>query len=352
MKLIYSNFRKGEVKIMAENLDDLWYLSSIVDEGNLIKGSTLRKIKVGSSENQNSVKKQVFMEIKVRKTEFSKNSPALRVTGIIIQAPEDIPLGEHHTFNVEAGTEITIIKEKWLKYQLKKLNEACSNKESPLLICVLDREEVYFAIIKKYGYEVLAHIKGDVRKKGDEAKPKSDFYSLIAKQLLEYDSRYLLKQIIVASPAFWKDDFMKVVSGSDIKKKIITAACSSVSTNGIDEVIKRPEVKEALKRERASEEMHLVEKLLLEISKSGQAVYGMEESDNAASLGAVSELLVTDSLIQKSRNEGTYQRIENIMRKTEEINGSITIISSEHEGGKRLDGLGGIAALLRYKMRY
>ena len=62
MKLIYSNFRKGEVKIMAENLDDLWYLSSIVDEGNLVKGSTLRKIKVGSSENQNSVKKPVFIE--------------------------------------------------------------------------------------------------------------------------------------------------------------------------------------------------------------------------------------------------------------------------------------------------
>ena len=126
----------------------------------------------------------------------------------------------------------------------------------------------------------------------------------------------------------------------------------SFSTNGIDEVIKRPEVKEALKRERASEEMHLVEKLLLEISKSGQAVYGMEESDNASSLGAVSELLVTDSLIQKSRNDGFYQKIENIMRKTEEINGSITLISSEHDGGKRLDGLGGIAALLRYKMRY
>ena len=32
--------------------------------------------------------------------------------------------------------------------------------------------------------------------------------------------------------------------------------------------------------------------------------------------------------------------------------GEIEIISSEHEGGKKLDGLGGIAAILRFKLNY
>jgi protein pelota len=39
------------------------------------------------------------------------------------------------------------------------------------------------------------------------------------------------------------------------------------------------------------------------------------------------------------------------MKLTEQNKGSINIISSEHDGGKRLNGLGGIGAVLRYKVR-
>ncbi|MBW2982244.1 mRNA surveillance protein Pelota, partial [Candidatus Woesearchaeota archaeon] len=45
-----------------------------------------------------------------------------------------------------------------------------------------------------------------------------------------------------------------------------------------------------------------------------------------------------------------YDRIDNIMKITDQTKGNITIISSEHEGGKKLDGLGGIAALLRFRI--
>jgi hypothetical protein len=40
------DLRKGEVTIKVENLDDLWYLSHIIDEDDFIKGKTLRKIKI------------------------------------------------------------------------------------------------------------------------------------------------------------------------------------------------------------------------------------------------------------------------------------------------------------------
>jgi protein pelota len=58
-------------------------------------------------------------------------------------------------------------------------------------------------------------------------------------------------------------------------------------------------------------------------------------------MGAVEKLLVVDELV---RNE----KIQNIMNTTENMGGSIEIISSQHDGGKQLEALGSIAAFLRY----
>ena len=354
MKLLYSNLKKGEVKVLTQNLDDLWYLSTIIEPTDIVQGKTLRKIKSKSSDekSRDAKRKSVFIKLQVEKVEFSKYSNVLRVSGIIKEAPEEIPLGEYHTFNIDDNTTVKIIKEQWLKYQIDKLKEACSEKKSSLLICVHDREEAYFALFKKYGYEILAHIQGDVQKKVEENIKKENFYLTTIKKLEEYAERYKIKQIILASPAFWKEELMKELKNKELRQKIILANCSSATKNGLDEVIKRPEVREALKQERTAKEINIVEELFTEIAKNSLAVYGLKETENASLMGAVKELLVTDSLIQKSRNENFFNEVEKIFKMVDKTKGEIEIISSEHEGGTRLNGLGGIGAILRFKIRY
>ena len=354
MKIIHYNTKKGEAKILTQNLDDLWYLSNIIDAGDFIQGKTFRKIKASVSEDKSkdSTKKSIFVKLEVEKVEFSKYSNILRVSGVIREAPEDVPRGEHHTLNVDDNTTITIIKVEWLKYQLDKLKEASSEKKSAILIVVHDREEAYFALFKKYGYEVLSHIEGEVHKKREENIKKENFYLSLIKKMGEYVERHEIKQIILASPSFWKEDLMKELKDNELKKKIILATCSSATKNGIDEVIKRPEVREALKQERAAKEMNKVEELFTEIAKNNLSVYGLKETENAAAMGAIKDLLITDSLIQKSRLENNYKRIESIMKTVDRAKGDIEIISSEHEGGKKLDGLGGIGAILRFRLNY
>ena len=354
MKLLHSNLKKGEVKVLTQNLDDLWYLSNMIDPGDIVQGKTFRKIKSssGDAKSKDAVKKSIFVKLEVESVEFGKHSNVLRVSGIIKEAPEDVPRGEHHTFNVDENTTITIIKEEWLKYQLDKLKEASSETKSAILIVVHDREESYFALFKKYGYEILSHIEGEVQKKRVENIKKENFYLSLINKMKEYVERYEIKQVILASPSFWKEDLMKELKGDDLKQKIILATCSSATKNGIDEVIKRPEVREALKLERTAKEMNKVEELFTEIAKNNLFAYGLKEVENAAAMGAIRDLLVTDSLIQKSRLENFYKRVENIMKTVDKTKGDVEIISSEHEGGNKLDGLGGIGAILRFKMSY
>lgn len=354
MKQLHSNLKSGEIKISIENLDDLWYLSTIIDPGDSVKGKTLRKIKIGDEgdRKQKITKKPVFLQIKAEKIEFSKTSDILRVSGIIEQAPDDISLGTHHTFNLDINSTITIIKTQWLKFQLDKIKEACKEKPSKILIVNHDREEALFATIKKYGFELLSKIEGNVEKKADNVAGDNKFYPEIIKKIEDYDKRYEFNNIIIASPAFWKEELTKKLNNQTLKSKIILATCSSVGKNGIHEIMKRPETIQALKQERASEEIAAVEQLLSEISKDNLAVYGLKQTEDAGVAGAVEKLLITDTMIIRSRDKNKYQQIENILKSVETSKGKVIIISSDHDGGKKLDGLGGIGGILRYKLSY
>ena len=94
-----------------------------------------------------------------------------------------------------------------------------------------------------------------------------------------------------------------------------------------------------------------MEKLLLNISKNKLSTYGLKEVENASNMGAIELLLVTDSLLHKLREKNSFQQLEKIMKNVESSKGTVHIISSDHDAGKKLEGLSGIAAILRYEIK-
>ncbi len=353
MKKLFADFGSGEVRLMVESADDLWHLKGIIEPGDVLKGRTLRKVSTANKEERakDAIRKPMFLGIAVEKVDFGE-AGELRVGGGIVEGPEDIPLGSHHTFALELQSQFTLIKKHWLKFQRDKLELALNASKSQILVIVMDREEAYFALLKSQGHEVLLHLRGNVQKKGDTATATGNFYADVIKKLEEYDVRHLLKSIVIASPAFWKEDLMKQIDNPKLRGKIVLASCSSVGENGIAEVLKRPEVKEALKWERAALEAMAVEELLFEISKQGMGAYGLAEVEKACAMGAVKLLLIADSFLQSSRHEGTYPALEKLMKNVESSRGEVMLISGEHGSGKQLSGIGGLGALLRFKMQY
>lgn len=350
MKLLHSDFKHGKAKVQVENLDDLWYLFHLVLPGDRVSGTTMRKIKIGKEgdRSQKIIKKPIRVTIEVEKVDFARYQNTLRIGGIITQGPDDVTRGSHHTFPVEENTVFTIEKNQWHKYQIKKLKEASKQKAKAILLVVMDRDEAYVAQLKRFGYDVLSHHEGTVQKKTDKEHQTTNFYKELGKVIVEYDKTKQPHHIIIASPAFFKEDFLKQFDNAEIKKKVIVATVSSCTKSAFDELLKRSEVEQALHEEQASLELKQVENLLVEISKNGKAAYGMVDVAEKAYAGAVKELLLTDSFIQNMREEGKFSPVEKIMYASEKSGGEVHIISSEHDGGAKLNGLGGIGAILRY----
>ena len=156
----------------------------------------------------------------------------------------------------------------------------------------------------------------------------------------------------MASPSFFKEDLLKKIKDDDLKKKIVLATCGSVSPNAVDEVLKRDETKQVLRDDRVAKELKVVEELLKEISQEGLAVYGMAETRSAAEAGAIKTLLVSDGEIASQREAETFTGLESIMKVVDQTGGDVVIVTSEYAAGKKLDGLGGVAGLLRYQLQY
>ena len=355
MKIVFQDLKKGEVKVEINSLDDIWFISHLIDEGDDVSGRTIRKLKLGEGTDRNIkiVKKQVTLKIHVEKVEFHKYTNVLRVSGKITEGPEDISRGSYHTFDVEEGTVIKIHKKQWLKYQLEKLKEATAEQTTNVLIVTIDREDSSYALLRPSGYKMLSDFSGEVEKKGYADTEGKQFYSQVTKHIVDYVERYGIENIILASPAFWKEDLMKEIKKkhSSLIPKITLATCSSIGQTGVEEVLKRDEVKTVLKKDRTAKEESLVEELFKEISKQGKAAYGLVEVKEASDANAIDKLLITDDLIQEQREAGNYEELDNIMKAVDRSKGDVKIISTDHDAGKKLHGLGGIGAILRYKLK-
>jgi stalled ribosome rescue protein Dom34 len=70
--------------------------------------------------------------------------------------------------------------------------------------------------------------------------------------------------------------------------------------------------------------------------------YGLNEVDDALSRGAAETLLISDLLVRSKNGEHLLE----LARKTQ---CSFMIINTMHEAGKKFEGIGGVAALLRFK---
>ena len=314
----------------------------------MISGMTERKIKLGGAEEKSKIIKKIVF-IKIRAEKIDDENSVLRVAGPIIEAPDDIPKGDFHTFNLEMGAVITIEKKNLSTYIIKKLEEATKSDKSQILIVAFDREDAIFALLKNTGYEILLNLKGDVSKKDYEEK-KTNFYSEIYKQIVDYDKKHEFSNIVLASPAFWKDYLLKEMDDERLRKKITLATCSSIDGSTINEILKRPELKTVLDKDKSSRESRIIEELLQNI-RNDNAVYGMKQVQDRLGSGNVATFLVSENLIKKLKEQKKYPELDQMMNTAESLNASIMIISSE-DAMKNLDGVSGVAALLRWKENY
>jgi protein pelota len=336
-----------------EDIDDLWILYNILEKKDLVTSKTTREIKadIGRPESK---RKTMTLTIEVTKTEFDMSLNRLRIQGIIRECPEEYGIkGSYHTFSVEPGSTLKIMKEIWQSHQLKRLTSAMKNKE-PIIIVALDAESACIALTRSFKIEIKAEINPDLPGKMDaevRVLAEKKFLRRLADTLLRFikNSKASSNKIIIIGPGFLKEHFTQLLNSDfpDIALNIAgVKGGSSGGIAGVFEALRSGVLESLIKETRIMEEISAVEKVLEKLgSDKGDVSYGLDQVAEDAASGAVAKLLVTIDLL---RSPDRRLKIEQIIKDVEQRGGEVLIISTEHEGGYKLTSLGGVATFLRY----
>jgi protein pelota len=356
LKILEKRLKKGFVKVVPQSLDDLWHLYNIIYAGDEVYARTTREVKIEQeyARPKEGRRVSVVLGVRVDKVFWDRSLNRLRVHGVIFDVPEDIGVrGTHHTLNVVVSNPLTIVKTQWLKHQVDRLERA-SHVEAPLVtILSIDDEEYCVAILRQYGVEVKAEKSTRLpskleAEKRDEAI-KNFFKSAL--QALQETWTSVHSPVVILGPGFVKNDFAKYVreKAPDIVDAIVDVkGVNSAGVSGIQEALRSGVLAKTLKNIRIAEEARLVEEVLARLGRSATDVtYGKNEVVKATEYGAVERLLVADTMLREASDQDRTT-IENIMRNVEAKGGQVTVISTEHEAGTKLQSLGGIAAFLRF----
>lgn len=355
MKVIRSNPRHGKVSIRIDSLDDLWYLSHIVVEGDRIKSKSVRRIKDKDDKIRSGggERKTITLTITVEKKEFRQDADTLRFSGIITEGPEDvISIGSHHTISAEEGAVLTIIKDKWSRIDLDHIKDAEKATLKPkFLVVVVDEGEACVGLVRasKIDYIDLSRSVGGKYMTKDRDKRKKEYYAELKGLILNTTEREGVANVVLAGAGFEKENFFKYFTEAvpDHGLKIVSENTGSHGRRGVIEVLKRAEVGKMLGELNAARDVQFLEEVLEKIGKDkGFAAYGFNEVSNASSYGAIDKLLVSDKLFLTKR-----AMLEPLMEAVKDKNGFVHLINHESEAGKQIDSLGGIAAVLRFAIQ-
>ncbi|MFQ5919794.1 MAG: mRNA surveillance protein pelota, partial [Thermoplasmata archaeon] len=262
MRVLKEDLKLGSIELLPQNLDDLWHLFNLVEEGDLVRASTKRREERQTDKvrPERGEKKRVTLSLRVERREYDEFTDRLRVHGLIEEGAMD--LGAHHTLNVVAGAPLEIVKA-WRDSQLQRIREAVEATEKPLMTLVsLDDEEALVAQMHQSGIREVAEIRGRTAGKMYEAEepPKEEYYGQVLEKVRQLDPPGL----IVLGPGFAREDFLRF--GRERKPDLFAEATSFATGHpgitGIQEALRGGLAERVLEDSRVALETRFVERLL------------------------------------------------------------------------------------------
>ena len=334
---------EGEITLLPESVDDLWHLKNLIAKGDLVFAFTFRKVESATDKlrPEQKERKPMRLGVRVESVDFHRFANRLRISGTI-ESGQDV--GSHHTLNIEPMRDVSIIK-RWRADQLERINKAIKESNRPeIAILTIESGEAHIGVLRQYGVEEVASITQAGGKL--EETSQTGFFTEVYDQLLHTGAQ----SYVIAGPGFIMDDFIRFASQQNkgFADRCVVENTTSVGISGFQEVLRRGAIDRLVKDAHLVTEARLMEALMKEIAVDGKAAYGMGEVKRAEEWGAIDTLLIADETLRQEREKNAG--IDVLLTKVSNTEGQIVVFSTEFEPGKRLEKLGGIAALLRFKL--
>lgn len=353
----------------------------MIQENDHIRAKAVRRVtKTSDTGSTSSQRIALNLTIAVTSTDFDIGSGQLHVSGRVAVENEHVKLGQHHTLDLELNRNFTLEKgDGWDSVALEMLKEACdSERKAELWAVVLGEGVANICMITEHQTILRQKIEVPVprkRKGGVDGHTKGmeRFFSTTLSTLLrQIDLPNTATTIqgktlplLLASPGFVATSFLAYIRAEATRTtnkpllalipSIIIAHSSSAHVHSLNEILSSPAITTKLSDTKFARETALMDKFntLMRLD-DGRAWYGPREVERAVDKGAVGRgggVLLINNALFRAQNIGERRRWVTLVDRVREVEGGeVRVLSSLHESGKRLEGLGNVAAILTYPL--
>ena len=343
---------RTRIALVPETVDDLWHLSHVLEPDDFVSGDTTRRVRRDDDDLRDTGGQREPMSVTLTvaddDVEFARFANRLRVGGEIVGCSREDQLGHHHTLNVEERDRVEIEK-RWKPDQLARVEEAEAAGDQPdVAIATVEEGAAHVHLVAEYGTEEYGSFTKPTGK-GEFARPRAELFDELGAAL----SRLNVDAVILAGPGFTKEDARGHIESEypEVAERMTVVDTAAVGDRGVHEVLKRGAVDEIRDQTRISQEAELIDELTQRIATEEPATYGIGEVAEAAEFGAVETLLVVDDRLREERADGEWEvDVNEIVESVERKGGDVVVFSAEFDPGRQLSTLGGIAAILRYRI--
>ena len=321
----------------------------------------------------NSQRVHTTFTIRVVSLDFDPQSSQLHVAGKIAQETPWARTGQYHTLDLELHRNFTLHKEgedAWDSVARGIIKDSCNPVKSADVWAVVMQEGLAnLAVLTGARTVHRNRIEMSVSRKrgsiGDHNKTMEKFFQTTLDTLVRQIDLSESKPILLASPGFTAISFQKFIldqatrTGNKAllaqKANIVVTHSSSGHLHALNEILQKPEVISRVKDTQYGRESKLMDNFMTLLRKDdGRAWYGPSEVEKAVEKGAVGRgggtLLISNALF-RAQDVGVRKRWVGLVDRVRDVEGGeVRTLSSEHESGRRLEALGGIAAILTFPL--
>ncbi|KAJ5103293.1 hypothetical protein N7532_003822 [Penicillium argentinense] len=390
MRLIKNKIEQngsGMVTLCPEEPEDMWHAYNLVRPGDVLRASAIRRVTTTQDTGStSSARVHLTLEIRVKNLDFDPQSSQLHVSGQIMNETAHTKIGQFHTLDLELNRNFTLEKVVgangegvgWDSIAVEMLKDAVDEggkRRAEAVAVVMQEGLAHICFIGQFQTILKQKVEMSVPRKrqggGDHDKGMIKFYRVTLDTLLrqmEFNTSITsgsnnesVRPVLLASPGFVAAGFQKYIqaeatSTPGLKRllpSVVVVHSASGYLNSLSEVLQSPAVKNLLSDTKYARETKLMDDFLDQLRKeTNKATYGPREVESAVDQGAVGRgggILIMSNRLFRSQDITERKRWVSLVDRVRHVEGGeVRILSSDHESGKRLDGLGGIAALLTF----
>ncbi|KAG8433466.1 hypothetical protein GDO86_017665 [Hymenochirus boettgeri] len=368
MKLISKDIEKdnaGQVTLIPEEAEDMWHTYNLLQVGDSLRASTIRKVQTESSTGSvGSNRVRTTLTICVENIDFDSQACQLRVKGINIQENQYVKMGGYHTIELELNRKFTLAKKQWDSVVLERIEQACDPAFSADVAAVVMQEGLAHICLVTPSMTLLrAKIETSIPRKRrgnctQHEKALEKFYEQVMQGILRHINFDVVKVVLVASPGFVREQFCEFLFLQAVKQdlklllenrgKFLQVHSSSGHKYSLTEVLCDPAVTARLADTKAAAEIKALGDFYKMLQhEPDRAFYGIKQVEKANEALAIDILLVTDELF-RHQDVPTRSRYVKLVDSVKDNGGIVRIFSSLHVSGEQLSQLTGVAAILRF----